>query len=117
MKDYSQSGEQSIISDILVRLQIVCEVNPRFERAQTKAIAYTPDHRWNGTDYYGMSIGAVDVLCAKYSYLLFDYNGLDAFLVRSDRGLISKNWVYSPRFDHPTGGGPWVDVPRKVDQP
>lgn len=96
---------------------IVCEVNPRFEKAEAKAILYNPDQRWDGTDYYGMSIGAVGLLCAKYGYSVFDYNGLNAFLVRSELGLAPKNWVYSQRFDHPGGDGPWISVIPKVDQP
>jgi hypothetical protein len=96
---------------------IICEVNPRFERAEAWVMAYNPEHRWNETDYYGMSIGAVDVLCARHGYVLFDYNGLNAFLVRSELGLTPKNWTYSQRFDHPAGEGPWTLVSRKIDQP
>ena len=89
---------------------IVCEVNPRFEREEVKVMAYNPEHRWQGLDYYGMSIGAVEVLCRRFGYGLYDYNGLNAFLIRSDLGVPPKNWQYTPRFDHPPGQGEWTTL-------
>lgn len=89
---------------------IVCEVNPRFERQEVKVMAYNPEHRWQGVDYYGMSIGAVEHLCRRFGYTLYDYNGLNAFLIRSDLGVPRKNWHYTPRFDHPPGQGEWTTL-------
>lgn len=108
-------GNDYWILDALLRTfrpaLIICEVNPRFERADAKVMAYSPAHCWNETDYYGMSIAAVDVLCERHGYVLFNYNGLNAFLVRSTLGLAPKHWMYSRRSDHPPGEGQWVSVP------
>ncbi len=89
---------------------IVCEINTRFEEAEAVAIVYDPAHKYDGTDYYGMSMGAVRHLCDKFGYALVDYNGLNAFMVRSNLRLTPRNWAYSQRFDHRPGSGRWVSV-------
>jgi hypothetical protein len=89
---------------------VICEVNTRFKRDEPMVMVYNPEHRWSGNDYYGMSIKAVEILCAKHGYILFEYNGVNAFLVRSDYGLTPRNWVYERRFDHQASKGQWVSV-------
>jgi hypothetical protein len=77
---------------------------------------------WDGTDYFGASLGALRALGLDKGYELIhcDLSGVNAFFVRQDlmRGRFpvgDEVVLRSPNYflrggRHPPGGGRWVDV-------
>lgn len=84
---------------------IVCEINPIFQRDEAKVMPYNAEHVWDGSVYYGMSLGACEKLAYKFGYVLaYIHAGINAFLLRKDHAekhpeLIRPIW-YLRKFDH-----------------
>lgn len=64
---------------------VVIEYNPRWGPFQSRTVAYDPDRRWDGTNYYGASVLALtrlgaekgyDLICGTRSNLIFVQTGL-----------------------------------------
>jgi hypothetical protein len=71
---------------------IICEYNASHLAHEDKVIIYDPNGRWDGTNYYGVSLLTLYKLAKKYGYSLVycNANGVNAFFVR-DEILKSKN--------------------------
>lgn len=66
------------------------EVNTHFYPHDAFAIAYNPDHRWDGTSYFGASLAALYKLGVTRGYVLVHLvDTLDAFFVRQDSESLS----------------------------
>lgn len=65
---------------------VVIEYNASLDPAATVAMPRDDDHRWDGTDYFGASIGAVRLLGRRHGYRLVhtDSVGVNAFFLRDD---------------------------------
>jgi len=63
----------------------ILEYNANFMQIyQSKTIEFDPSYRWDGTKYYGASLGAMVKLGADKGYKLVHANGVNAFFVRAD---------------------------------
>ncbi len=65
---------------------VIIEYNSHILPEETKTIPYNPRFHWDGTDYYGASLGVLDLLGQRKGYTLIctDRNGVNAFFVRAD---------------------------------
>lgn len=65
---------------------IVAEYNPKFPADVAWVMEYNEAHRWDGTDYFGASLKALEVLLAARGYALVGCSilGSNAFFVRGD---------------------------------
>lgn len=65
---------------------IVAEYNAKFPPDVHWVMQYAESHRWDGTDYFGASLKALEALLAKKGYSLVGCNllGTNAFFVRQD---------------------------------
>lgn len=65
---------------------IVVEYNAKKGRSLDWVMAYNPAHRWDGTDYYGASLKAFEILLHERGYSLVgcSVSGVNAFFVRTD---------------------------------
>ena len=65
---------------------IVAEYNAKFPPAVAWVMEYNEAHQWDGTDYFGASLKALEVLLSKRGYSLVGCNllGTNAFFVRQD---------------------------------
>lgn len=70
---------------------IVAEYNSKIPSNESKAIAYNPDHCWERTDYFGVSLLALTRLAKRRGYKLVycELCGINAFFVRDD---LAPNW-------------------------
>jgi len=61
----------------------ISEYNARFSADTRWVMPYDPQHRWQGTDYYGASLAAWCALFARVRYRLVccNANGVNAFFV------------------------------------
>lgn len=63
----------------------ILEYNANFPMLhQSMSIVFDQTHRWDGTKYYGASLGAMVKLGTDKGYKLVHANGVNAFFVRSD---------------------------------
>ena len=85
---------------------------------------YKDDNEWNGTNYFGASLTALEKLAREkgYSLVACNYTGVNAFFVRND--LLGDHFLapftaethYEPPrrlklgAGHPGGIGPYVEV-------
>lgn len=76
--------------------KVVCiEYNSKFRNDESYTIAYNPDHKWEGDDYYGASLLALKKLGEKKGYtLVYVVDRFDAVFVRND--------LVAPRYKPPT---------------
>jgi hypothetical protein len=66
------------------------EFNSNFRWDESYTIKYNPQHKWDGTSYFGASLAALTVLARRKNYsLVHIVEGLDAFFVRND--CLTKN--------------------------
>ena len=74
---------------------VVVEYNASIPPQESKAIAYDPQFRWDGSDYFGASLLALTKLASAKGYTLVgcDRQGVNAFFVRND--LIQGSFVPS----------------------
>jgi hypothetical protein len=65
---------------------VVIEYNASIDPTATVAMPRDDDHRWDGTDYFGVSLGALRHLAHRRGYRLVhtDSVGVNAFFVRDD---------------------------------
>lgn len=72
---------------------IVIEYNASLPVDENKVIPYDPAFRWDGTDYFGASLLALEKLAGQKGYTLVgcDSNGVNAFYVRND--LVKGNFT------------------------
>ncbi len=65
---------------------VVVEYNAKFPPHERRTIAYDPAFRWDGSDYFGASLGAFVALARTKGYTLVgcDRQGVNAFFVRND---------------------------------
>lgn len=96
---------------------IVCEINPIFQRDEAKVMPYNPDHAWDGTTYYGMSLAAAEKLGKQYGYTLaYLHAGINAFLLRDDNAEAHPKLIrpidYKPKIDHRPDpkNRPWITL-------
>ena len=75
---------------------IVVEYNAKFPADVSWVMEYNKAHRWDGTDYFGASLKALEILLRERGYSLVGCNllGCNAFFVRSD--LVSDPLFCSP---------------------
>lgn len=61
----------------------IAEYNARLSATTRWVMPYDPAHRWNGTDYYGASLAALNDLFVSFGYRLVccNANGVNAFFV------------------------------------
>jgi len=76
---------------------IVCEYNATHPPNEDKVISYEDNFVWDGTNYFGASLGSLDKLCRKFGYTLVhcDKRGVNSFFVNDEiiknRNLKIKN--------------------------
>ncbi|MGC2703928.1 MAG: hypothetical protein WA361_05415 [Candidatus Acidiferrales bacterium] len=74
------------IRSIIPPRVIVAEYNPKFPADVVWVMEYNETHRWDGTDYFGASLKALEILLSARGYALVGCNilGTNAFFVRAD---------------------------------
>jgi len=75
---------------------IVAEYNAKFPPDIRWVMEYNETHRWDGSDYFGASLGALEAMLSEKGYSLAGCNllGCNAFFVRKD--LASEALFRSP---------------------
>jgi hypothetical protein len=65
---------------------IVCEYNASHPPTENKVVKYDMLGKWDGSDYFGVSLLALSNMCRQAGYTLVccDLKGVNAFFVRSD---------------------------------
>ncbi len=65
---------------------VVIEYNAHLEQRRALVQPYDPDHEWAGTDWFGASLGAIELVAGELGYRLVhtELAGVNAFLVRDD---------------------------------
>lgn len=64
---------------------IISEYNPNFlTKNEALTVVFDPHFRWDGTKYYGASLGGLIKLARDKGYKLVYANGCNAFFVRND---------------------------------
>jgi hypothetical protein len=94
---------------------VVMEYNGKFPPTESKTIPYDPDFRWDGSDYYGASLGALSKLAGAKGYTLIgcDREGVNAFFVHNrelDSHFVRQDihTLYrKPRFGKAEDQGGW----------
>jgi len=105
---------------------VVIEYNATFPPFVRKTIDYNPNFDWDGSNYFGASLGALAAIGAEKGYSLVGCcaAGVNAFFVRSDlvkdhfcSPFTAENHYEPARYQlatrpsgHRAGIGPWVDV-------
>lgn len=110
---------------------IVAEYNARFPADIAWTIEYNEAHEWKGTDYYGASLKALEMVLGKKGYALVGCNllGTNAFFIRRDLAsdppfcspFTAENHYEPPRYyllpafetGFPAGAGPFQLAPSK----
>jgi hypothetical protein len=92
---------------------VVIEYNASVPPTESRVIAYDPDFRWSGTDYFGASLLALQQLGGEKGYRLVgcDRSGTNAFFVlediaaghfpSADVGRLYRPPVYNDGTGHP----------------
>lgn len=104
---------------------VVIEYNATWPPFIRKTVEHNPNMIWDGTNFSGASLGALEALGREKGYSLVGCSiaGVNAFFVRNDlvgdrfcAPFTAENHYESPRFDmggsfgHRAGMGRWVDV-------
>jgi hypothetical protein len=103
---------------------VVIEYNASYPPPRRWVMKENPDHRWDGTTYYGASLASLAALGKEKGYTLVgtDSNGVNAFFVRDDLAgpprFLDPVALYHyspPRYGpymggHPPRPGPGVEV-------
>lgn len=65
---------------------VVIEYNAALDHDRPLVQPYDPDWTWRGTDWYGASLGALELVAAEKGYALVhtDLTGVNAFFIRTD---------------------------------
>jgi hypothetical protein len=73
---------------------LIVEMNPNFHNLRDAlTVVFDPTFRWDGTKYYGASLGALVNLGREKGYKLVYSNGVNAFFIRSDRLANPEDFV------------------------
>lgn len=104
---------------------VVIEYNATFPPHVSQTVAYNPDMRWDGSNFSGASLGALEKLGRTKGYTLVGCSlaGVNAFFVRNDLvgdkfcpPFTAENHYEPPRYylhgpsGHRSGMGPWVEI-------
>lgn len=104
---------------------VVIEYNASWPPHIRKTVAHDPTMEWDGSNFSGASLGALEALGREKGYALVGCSlaGVNAFFVREDlvgeafcTPFTAENHYEPPRFDlagsfgHHAGMGRWVDV-------
>jgi hypothetical protein len=104
---------------------VVIEYNATLPAFVSKTMAAAPGARWDGSNYFGASLGALEKLGREKGYALVGCtpSGVNAFFVRDDlvrdrfcAPFTAENHYEPPRYElagpcgHRPGMGDWVDV-------
>lgn len=103
---------------------VVIEYNATLRPPISVVMRYAADNQWNGTNYFGASLKAMEKLGARKGYSLVgcNYTGVNAFFVRQDllgdkfHEPFTAETHYEParylklKAGHPAGAGPYLDV-------
>ena len=104
---------------------VVIEYNASWPPFVRKTVAHDPAMQWDGTNFSGASLGALEALGREKGYCLVGCSlaGVNAFFVREDlvgdrfcAPFTAANHYEPPRYDlagpfgHRPGMGRWVDV-------
>ena len=68
---------------------VVIEYNSVFDYGDCKVVPYEPTFQWDGTNYFGASYSALEILAREKQYVGVYTNGVNAFFV--DKACID-NW-------------------------
>jgi hypothetical protein len=98
---------------------IICEYNATHLANEDKIVIYDKNGRWDGSNYFGVSLLSLDKLGKKYNYSLIycNKNGVNSFFIHNDilknKNLEFKNIgniteIYKPALygSGPNGGHP-----------
>lgn len=103
---------------------VVIEYNASRLVGECSTIAYDPQFRWDGSDYFGASLRALVELGQTKGYVLVHCSkeGTNAFFVLQSAlpaGFVPKPWylLYRPPTYSPTGGGHRADPERRMADP
>ncbi|PZQ61017.1 MAG: hypothetical protein DI570_13235 [Phenylobacterium zucineum] len=119
-----------LLAAMEIRPKVVCvEYNAKFPANLSKQVTYDPMRSWNGSDYFGASLKALDEVMTGKGYRLVGTNltGANAFFVRQDLAGdlfaddASPEALYHPprywlwhdhyaRVGHPADFGPYLDM-------
>ena len=82
------------LKEILANYQcdiIICEYNATHLANEDKIVIYDKNGRWDGSNYFGVSLLSLDKLAKKYNYSLIycDAKGVNSFFIHND--LIKDN--------------------------
>lgn len=104
---------------------VVIEYNATLPPFLRKTVAHNPEMVWDGSNFSGASLGALEALGRSKGYSLVGCSlaGVNAFFVRDDlvadkfcAPYTAANHYEPPRYElsgpsgHRAGMGPWVDV-------
>lgn len=104
---------------------VVIEYNATWPPSVRKTVTNDPNMVWDGTNFMGASLGALEALGREKGYSLVGCSlaGVNAFFVRDDlvddrfcAPFTAENHYEPPRYDlsgpfgHRAGMGPWIDV-------
>lgn len=99
---------------------VVVEYNAVIPLGRPLTVAYDPDFRWDGSEYFGANLTALEALGRKQGYALVgcDEHGVNAFFVRRDLSgrirLPSLAEAYrplaAPHAGWPRSSRPWVEI-------
>lgn len=83
------------LKEILANYQcdiIICEYNATHLPNEDKIVNYDKNGRWDGSNYFGVSLLSLDKLAKKYNYSLVycNSNGVNSFFIHNDL-IKSKN--------------------------
>ena len=83
--DYNDYWIWKAIKNYVPRV-VVIEYNATHGPSESRVAEYEPYHRWDGTNYFGASLLALDRLAHLKGYVLVgcDSKGVNAFFVRND---------------------------------
>jgi hypothetical protein len=96
---------------------IIVEYNPNFTSLDTSVtVPLDPTFKWDGTKYYGASLGALNKVAKDKGYKLVYANGVNAFFIRLDR-LNNPNdfqdeelFVFLDQHHHDHFHRPWLTI-------
>ena len=91
---------------------LIMEYNASIPPTEARVVRYEPTRTWDGTNYFGASLLALDNLCKKkgYSLVYCESMGVNAFWVRDDcmtenlRHLTVEEAYQTPKYGGNNGG-------------
>ena len=102
---------------------VVIEYNAQLDQTRPLVVPYDPDWSWQGTDWFGASLAALELVGREKGYVLVhtELNGVNAFFVRDDVASGFDDIRQVPRrsqnyggtgYGHPEhpGGGHYVEL-------